>query len=140
MRLPSLFVSVKVRPSGTTARSLPLRSIFAPSEATSLTSSDGLPHGTIPTWPQRPNGKEVRPASFYSERYLDAFPVLLRGLEPSEYFSPFEWLQSEYEHQALAMYADMCGFIRYTSADWRAKTLATVTVLPLMDDVAAFMV
>lgn len=87
------------------------------------------------------HGHSARPESFYSQRFLTAFPTLLEEAEPTAYRSPEEVAAHCYEIRALRRFLGFFGLVDHT---WvrEPKTLATATLTraPLLLDVVRFQV
>ncbi len=54
-------------------------------------------------------GKNWRPATFYSDNFLRAFPMILREIEPRSYESPEDTLRRVYSLRALQRFAGFFG-------------------------------
>jgi hypothetical protein len=86
-------------------------------------------------------GDQPRPASYYSDLFLNAFPTLINMEVPgSDAWSPRDRLKTAYSHQVLDTFGGLFGLVIYEHMPYGSERPDTVTVLPLLASVVDFRV
>ena len=75
---------------------------------------------------------------FYEEAFLRAFPVVLRELEPSPYFSAEKMFRSCYTHRAMVRFASFFGLVKIDRVGTEYPREVRITKLPLLDIAIGF--
>lgn len=71
-------------------------------------------------------GDRARPAQFYADRFVEAFPMLCDDIPEMEYLSSEKRVKNAYIWQVLHSFGEKCGFLTIESDKFES-----VTVLPL---------
>jgi hypothetical protein len=83
-------------------------------------------------------GDQPRPASFYADRFVQAFPMLLDMEPPTQAWKPADALKFAYTSQVLRSFADLFGLVKYERWPYGSSRPNTVTALALLGRVADF--
>lgn len=85
------------------------------------------------------HGDQQHPESFYRERYLKAFPMLLQGVPESEYWTPEKLVGNCYSLRVLQRFAEFFGLVEIERIGNRLiPDEIRIRKRPLLDKVAKF--
>jgi hypothetical protein len=85
------------------------------------------------------HGDQQRPDSFYCERFLKAFPMLLEGVSASEYWTPEEFVGNCYSLRVLQRFAEFFGLVEIERVGKRMiPDEIRIRKRPLLDEVVKF--
>jgi hypothetical protein len=86
-------------------------------------------------------GGELRPASFYEDKFLKAFPAILREAPDTTYMSGEEMVRGCYTLRALERFTEFMGLTEIEREGKRyLPTSLRIRALPLLDEVVTFLV
>ena len=84
-------------------------------------------------------GDESRPATFYEDCFLNAFPRVIGEIEPRLYFTPEETVRSCYRGRCLLRFA---GFLGLADIEQVSKGILNrkyrIKKRPLLDSIVTF--
>ncbi|AMV71544.1 TPR domain/SEC-C motif domain-containing protein [Desulfuromonas sp. DDH964] len=85
------------------------------------------------------HGDQQRADSFYCERFLAAFPMLLEGIPANEYFTPQKLVGGCYSLRVLERFAEFFGLVEIERVGNRIlPDLIRIRKRPLLDEVVKF--
>ena len=85
------------------------------------------------------HGDQQRSDSFYCERFLKAFPMLLQGVPASEYWTPEKFVGNCYSLRVLQRFAEFFGLVEIERiGDRMVPDEIKIRKRPLLDEVVKF--
>ena len=85
------------------------------------------------------HGDQQRSDSFYCERFLKAFPMLLQGVPASEYWTPEKFVSNCYSLRVLQRFAEFFGLVEIERiGDRMVPDEIKIRKRPLLDEVVKF--
>jgi hypothetical protein len=84
-------------------------------------------------------GDRWRSSTFYEDKFLNAFPMVINEVEPTEYFSAEEVLRQTYTLRSFVQFGDFMGLVESEDPEhfWIEEQFA-VRKTPLLDAVVRF--